>query len=288
MRMNIGRLPAREIGIEGLVTKEVLLQLVEVKADETPVGDGAAELGMLDGLLEAGLVRFEERLAALLRQEDTLGFVASAEGSGLECTAVDKAEDDAIHYYGLEDLCHVQVQRVAPPVGGVKESYARVEVGAVDLAKNSGVHEAVAEGDERIDPILRRPAGAPLEPEVVAFEDRVPRLVVKLTVTTFECHQFLGCSRIVDELPLQREAIGGLGEIGAPASVVSKDFLHVCQGALDEKAGEDHALFVVYVVLSLPQRKVSGDVLLTGHVRAGPVAIVIVDVQGDVILAQEV
>src|SRR5215203_2164538 len=66
MRTNIGRLPARDVGFVGLVAQQVLLQLVEVEADEPPVGDGAAELGMLDGLLEAGFVRFEERLAALL------------------------------------------------------------------------------------------------------------------------------------------------------------------------------------------------------------------------------
>jgi hypothetical protein len=158
----------------------------------------------------------------------------------------------------------------------------------VNLTQDRHVHQAVTEGDERVDPILRRTAGAPLEPKVLAFEDEVPRLVVELAAAAFERHQLFGCGRIVDEFPLQREAFESLGEICAPASVISEDFLHVCQDASYECPGENHALLVVDVVLRLPKCQVTGDILLAGYVRAGPVAIVVVDVQGDVVLAQEV
>src|SRR5215212_2452981 len=130
----MAKLPPGYVGLVDLVAQEVLLQLVEVEADEPSVGDGAAEPRVLNGLLEARLVGFKEGLAPFLREEDAFAFVATAEVLRLQGAAVYQGEDNAVHDNGLEDLGHVQVQGVAAAIGGVEEAYAWVEVGTVDLA----------------------------------------------------------------------------------------------------------------------------------------------------------
>src|SRR5215218_3493714 len=145
MITNIEDLPPRHVWLIRLVAQQMLLQFVELHADQAPVGNGPVKLGVLDRLLEPSLVGFEESLAALLAKKDALGGVA--EVFGLQRTAVYQGEDDAIHDDRLEDLGHVKVEGVAALICGMQEADTRVEVGAVNFTQYRHIHEAVAERD---------------------------------------------------------------------------------------------------------------------------------------------
>src|SRR5215210_6172327 len=99
--MRTNTLPPGDVGLVGLVAQQVLLQLIQFQPDQAPVGDGAAQLWVLDGLFESGLVGFEEGFAALLREEDALAFATTAEVLGLQGAAVHEREDDAVDDYGF-------------------------------------------------------------------------------------------------------------------------------------------------------------------------------------------
>lgn len=241
---------------------------------------------MFDGLFEAGLVGFEEGLAPLLGEENALG--AAAEVFGLQGSTVYEGEDDAVHDDGLEDLRNIQVQCVAALVGGVEIADPGVEVGAVDLGKDRYVHQAIAEGDESVDPVRWWSPGALLELEVLTFQDIVPRTVVKLPAPTLQRHKLLWRPRLLDQRPLQPDVRKRLVEVRVTAAIVLEHLLHVRQSSAHEGAGEDHALCGIHVVGGLCQRHVSRDVLFARHVRARPVPVVVIDVQGDVVAGQEV
>src|SRR5215212_1683117 len=171
----------------------MFLQLVQIEANEPPVGNGSIELLASDGLLETSFVGLKKGSAALLGEKYAFG--PTAEVAGLQGTTIQQGEDHAIHDNGFKDLGYVEIEGVAALIGRVQEADPRVEVGTVDFTQHRHVQEAVTERHECVDPVPRRPAGALAKPEVLALQDKTPPLVIKLAASAFKRHQLRGCGR---------------------------------------------------------------------------------------------
>lgn len=199
--------------------------------------------------------------------------------------SVHQREDELVHDDRFEHVGQVQIQGEAPVVRGVEVSNPRIEVRSVDLRENGGVEQSVAKAHQRVQLVLRWSATATLESELLDRDDLVEAPVVDFSRVPLDCHQLFDHVAPVQYVEFLGQSLNGFFQRGT--IVVFQNADHVLHRALNELAGKMCTLFQIEVEFRLLQHHEAAVEEFSGIVGSDVVAVVVEEMNGDVLLREE-
>src|SRR5215213_2103310 len=278
------RLPPGAEARVWLHVRQVLDQLVALQAHQPLVAHLAPQPPVLDGRLQARVPLPKDDLAAGLLQVAAVQVLREVPLG--ELPVVQELEDHPVGEDRLEDFGQVERQREAARPRLVQEAHRRVELRAVDLRQRGGVDQPVREGDERVDPVVGRPARALAELLAVAQYPLEPP-VVGGACAPLAAHQLLDRLHSVQPQHLGLHGLRRPLQLDAPAGVVAQVPQDVVEASADELARDLEPEPPVGVVAHLADDEVAGVQVLARVEGAGVEAVVVEEVDGDSVAGEE-
>lgn len=260
----------------------MLDELVALQPDQPAVADIAVEAPVLDGGAEALVELFDEHLAAVVVQPADAALLFKILLAQL--LFVEQGEDQAVRQQRLENLRQVQRQAEALGARLVQIRDQRVELGAVNFGQAGGVNHAVAEADQRVDHVVRRPLDALGEINFL-IDDQRPGAVINLADVALDAHQLPDVPGLVDALRQRRDVVQKRRAILAAAVVVLQVLDDIAGGAGDESARQLQTPGFVELGLHLPDEQIAAVEKFARIEGAGIKAVIIEQMNGDVLLA---
>jgi hypothetical protein len=160
-------------------------------------------------------------------------------------------------------------------------------MGLVDLAQDRSIEDAVAEADEGVEPVVGRALAALPKGEAVSRNNCIEAAIVDIPHIPLNGHEFV-------RVPLNTKPglqILDPGERGIQPNtsimIVREDLLDIDHRALHKALRYDLPFALVEIVLALLEDHIAGIVVLPRIKRAHVVAVVVEEVQGDLLAAQE-
>jgi hypothetical protein len=160
-------------------------------------------------------------------------------------------------------------------------------MGLIDLAQDRGVEDAVAEADQGVEPVLGRALAALPEGETVSRDNCIETTIVDIPHIPLNGHELIGVP-LGSKSGLQLLDPGERGiQPNTSIMIVREDLLDIDHRALHKALRYDLPFALVEIVLALLEDHIAGIVVLPRIKRTHVVAVVVEEVQGDLLAAQE-